>query len=48
MPGLKAIFLDKGLDGKVRCRFICDCCRVESYAYTNAKLCLEMWLQGGS
>ena len=42
MPGLKAMFLDEGPDGKVRCRFICDCCRIESYVYTNAGHFLEI------
>jgi CheY-like chemotaxis protein len=42
IPGLKAMFIDEGQDGKVRCRFICDCCRIESYVYTNAGHFLEI------
>ena len=42
MPGLKALFLDVGYNGNVRCRFICDWCKVESYVYSNAKLFSEI------
>jgi CheY-like chemotaxis protein len=42
MPGLKAMFLDEGYNGYVRCRFICDWCKVESNVYSNARLFLEI------
>ena len=42
MPGLKAMFLDEGPDENIRCRFICDWCKVESYVYSNAKIFLEI------
>ena len=38
MPGLRAMFLDEGPDENIRCRFICDCCKVESYVHSNARL----------
>ena len=42
MPGLKAMFLDKGPNENIRCRFICDSCKVESCVCTNARLFLEI------
>jgi CheY-like chemotaxis protein len=42
MPGLRAMFLDKGPDRNIRCRFISDYCKVESNVYSNAKLFLEI------
>jgi len=42
MPGLKAMFLDEGHNSNIRCRFICDCCRIESYVYSNARLFSEI------
>lgn len=42
MPGLKAMFLDEGLNKNIRCRFICDCCKIESYVYSNARLFSEI------
>ena len=42
MPGLRAMFLDMGPNGIIRCRFICDCCKVESYVYSNARLFSEI------
>ena len=42
MLGLKAMFLDKGPDENIRCRFICDWCKVESYVYSNARLFSEI------
>jgi len=42
MPGLKAIFLDIGKNQSIRCRFICDWCKVESNVYSNARLFLEI------
>jgi CheY-like chemotaxis protein len=42
MPGLKAMFLDEGSNGNIRCRFVCDCCKVESYVHSNARLFLEI------
>ena len=38
MPGLKAMFLAEGPNGNIRCRFICDWCKVESYVHSNARL----------
>jgi len=42
MSGLKALFLDEGHNGYVRCRFICDSWRIESYVHSNARLLLEI------
>jgi hypothetical protein len=42
MSGLRAMFLDKGPNGNIRCRFICDCCRIESYVHSNARLLSEI------
>ena len=42
MPGLRAMFLDEGNNENIRCKFICDCCKVESYLYSNARLFSEI------
>jgi DNA-binding response OmpR family regulator len=42
MPGLRAMFLNKGPNGNIRCKFISDYCKVESNVYSNAKLFLEI------
>ena len=42
MPGLRAMFLDEGPNGKVRCRFICDYCKVECNVHSNARLFSEI------
>jgi len=42
MPGLRAMFLDKGNSENIRCRVICDCCKMESYVYSNARLFSEI------
>jgi hypothetical protein len=42
MPGLRAMFLDEGTNGNIRCRFICDWCKIESYVYSNARLLSEI------
>jgi CheY-like chemotaxis protein len=42
MPGLRAMFLDEGPNKIIRCRFICDCCRIESYVSSNARLFSEI------
>ena len=42
MPGLKAMFLDEGPNENIRCKFICDCCKIESYVYSNARLFSEI------
>jgi len=42
MPGLTAMFLDKGPNENIRFRFICDCCRIEFYVYSNARLFSEI------
>ena len=40
MPVTSVMMLDEGLNRNIRCRFICDYCKVESYVYTNARLFL--------
>ena len=42
MPGLKAMFLDQGNNENIRCRFICDCCKIELYLKTYARLFSEI------
>jgi len=42
MPGLKAMFLDEGSNGNIRCRFICDWCKVESNVHSNTRLISEI------
>jgi len=42
MPGLKAMFLDEGTNENIRCRFICDWCKIESYVHSNARLFSEI------
>jgi DNA-binding response OmpR family regulator len=42
MQGLRVMFLDEGPNKYIRCRFICDCCKVESYVYSNARLFSEI------
>ena len=42
MPGLRAIFLDKGPNKNIRCRFISYCCKIESYVHSNARLFSEI------
>jgi len=42
MPGIKTMFLDRGTNENIRCKFICDCCKIESYVHTNARLFLEI------
>jgi len=42
MPGLKAMFLVKGPNKNIRCRFICDCCKIEAYVYSNERLFSEI------
>ena len=42
MPGLRAMFIDEGTNGNIRCRFICDWCKVESNVHSNARLFLEI------
>ena len=42
MSGLKAMFLDEGHNENIRCRFICDWCKVESNVYSIARLFLEI------
>ena len=42
MPGIKTMFLDRGTNENIRCKFICDCCKIESNVYTNARLFLEI------
>ena len=36
------MFLDEGTNGNIRCRFICDCCQIESYVCSNARLFSEI------
>ena len=42
MAGLKAMFLDDEPDKNIRCRFTCDCFKIESYVRSNARLFLEI------
>jgi CheY-like chemotaxis protein len=42
MQGLRAMFLDEGNNANVRCRFISDYCKIESYVYSNARLFAEI------
>jgi DNA-binding response OmpR family regulator len=42
MPGIKAMFLDEGLNENIRCRFICDYFKIESHVYTNDRLFIEI------
>ena len=42
MPGLRAMFLDEGRNENIRCRFICDCFKIESYVHSNARLFSEI------
>ena len=42
MPELRAMFLDEGPDENIRCRFISDCCKIESYVQSNARLFSEI------
>ena len=42
MPGLSVMFLDVGPNKNIRCRFICDCFKIESHVYSNAKLFSEI------
>ena len=42
MPGLRAMFLDKGSNGNIRCRFISDYCKIESNVHSNARLFSEI------
>lgn len=36
------MFLDEGTNGNIRCRLICDCCKIESYVCSNARLFSEI------
>ena len=42
MPGLRAMFLDEGLNKNIRCRFISYCCKVESCVHSTARLFSEI------
>ena len=42
MPGIKTMFLDRGTNENIRCKFICDCCKIELSVHTNARLVLEI------
>jgi len=42
MPGLRAMFLDEGPNKNIRCRFIDDYSKIESYVYSNARLFSEI------
>jgi CheY-like chemotaxis protein len=42
MLGLKALFLDVGHNGNIRCRFFCDWYKIDSYFHSNARLFLEI------
>jgi len=36
------MFLDEGNDENIRCKFICDCCKIEFYVCSNARLFSEI------
>ena len=42
MPELKVMFLDRGPNGNIRCRFICNCYKIESYVRSVARLFSEI------
>ena len=42
MSGLRAMFLDEGSNKNIRCRFICDWCKVESNVHSTARLFSEI------
>ena len=42
MPGLRAIFLDRGTNGHIRCRFIFDWHKVEFDVHSNTRLFSEI------
>jgi len=42
MPVTSVMMLDEGFNRSIRCRFICDCYRIESYVYSIARLILEV------
>jgi len=42
MTGLRAMFLDEGPNKNIRCKFICNCCKIESYMYSNTRLFAEI------
>jgi DNA-binding response OmpR family regulator len=42
MSGLKLLVLDEGPNENIRCRFICDWCKVESNVYSNSRLFSEI------
>jgi len=42
MLGLKVVFLDEGNNENIRCRFVCDCCKIESYVCSYSRLFSEI------
>jgi len=42
MPELSVMFLDKGENENIKCRFISDYFKVESNVYSNERLFLEI------
>ena len=36
------MMLDEGVNRSIRCRFICNWCRIESYVHSNARLFSEI------
>jgi DNA-binding response OmpR family regulator len=42
MSGQNLLVLDEGPNENIRCRFICDWCKVESNVYSNSRLFSEI------
>ena len=42
MPVTSIMMLDEGVNRSIRCRFICNWFRAESYVYSNARLFSEI------
>ena len=42
MPGLQAMFFDEGHNHNIRCRYICECFKVDSYIQTTEELLSEI------
>jgi len=42
MPGIKAMFFDRGTNENIRCKFICDWCKIESNVHSNARIFSEI------
>ena len=42
MPELSLMILDEGFDRNIRCRFVCNWFKMDSYIYTKEKLLSEI------